>query len=171
MSGMSLVLDASAALTLLRQEPGHDAVREHLAGRIAAGDEILVPGLFWLEVVNVLAVRYRFTPAAIVEAVYELEQLGMATTDVGRPGVLAVVDAVARSGLTAYDAAYLVLAESAGASLLTADADLAVAAGERAILVRGRGGVAEPVTQYAPADPWPMWRGAAAYLAELRSSL
>ncbi|MGH2429110.1 MAG: hypothetical protein ACRDGV_09575 [Candidatus Limnocylindria bacterium] len=33
----------------------------------------------------------------------------------GAPGVLAVIDAVGHSGHTAYDAAYVVLAESAGA--------------------------------------------------------
>ena len=105
---------------------------------------MLVPPIFWLEIVNVLARRYRYPPAAIVEAVFELEQVGLATADVGRPGVLATIDAVARLGLTAYDAAYLVLAESADAQLLTADAHLAAGAADRALLAatgrrRGRG--------------------------------
>jgi predicted nucleic acid-binding protein len=130
-----------------------------------------VPPLFWLEVVNVLAFRHRYRPGAIVEAVYELEQVGIATAEVGRPAVLAVIDAVGRFGLTAYDAAYLVLAESADASLLTADVNLASAAGDRAILVGADGGVAEASAPYAADASWATWKGAAAYLAELRSAM
>ncbi len=168
MSG--LVVDASAALMLLRTEPGGEVVRRHLQDQIVAREPILVPGLFWLEIVNVLAIRYRYPPDAIVEAIYELEQVGITTAEVGRPGVLAVIDAVGRFGLTAYDAAYLVLAESADARLLTADARLAAAAGDRAILV-GERGLAEPPTIYVSGPTWARWKGSVAYLGELRSSL
>lgn len=166
----SLVLDASAALMVLNQEPGDADVRDVLRRQIEGGQAILVPGLFWLEVVNVLPMRLRWVPAAIVEAVYELEQLGVETAEIDRPTALAVVDAVGRFGLTAYDAAYLVLAESADAQLLTADAGLAAAAGPRAIFV-GERRIGEAAAPYAPADAWPAWRGATAYLAELRSSV
>lgn len=169
MSG--LVVDASAALKLLRDEPGRAEVRAHLRDRILSGRPILVPALFWLEIVNVLAMRYRYPPDAIVEAVYQLERVGLATAEVGRPGVLAVIDIVARSGLSAYDAAYLVLAESAGATLLTADARLASAAGDLAILVGTDGGVAETSANYRAERSWAHWKGATAYLAELRSAL
>src|SRR5687768_2351178 len=166
----AIVLDASAALKLVRDEPGREEVREHVRAQVLADEPILVPQLFWLEVVNVLAVRLRYEPEAVVEAIYELEQLGITTAEVGRPVVLAVIDAVGRFGLTAYDAAYLVLAESADATLVTADAALASAAGERAILVGGPQGVAEPPATYASRQTWASWRGAATYLSELRSS-
>ena len=169
MSG--LVVDASAALRVLRREPGHETVRQHLRERIPSADPLLVPPIFWLEIVNVLAHRYRYQPPAVVEAVYELEQVGISTAEVGRPGVLAVIDAVGRFGLTAYDAAYLVLAESVDAQLLTADADLASAAGDRAILVAAEGGVSESTPSYATGPSWADWKGAGAYLAELRSAL
>ncbi len=60
-----------------------------VALRIAAvvGEPLLVPSIFWLETVSVLARRYRYEPPTIVEAVYELEQVGIATAEVGRPGV------------------------------------------------------------------------------------
>ena len=167
----TLVVDASAALMLILGEPAARDVRKHLRTVTVAAGQILVPPLFWLEVINVLATRYRYDPAVIVESVYELEQVGFVTAEVGRPGVLAVIDATARWGLTAYDAAYLVLAESAGASLLTADARLAAAAGGRAILVGTEGGVADPPAGYAAEPSWAAWKGSAAYLAELRSSL
>lgn len=166
-----LVLDASAALTLLRGETGESDVRRHLEEAVRAGEPVVVPGLFWLETVNVLAMRHRWSPAAIVEAVYELEQVGLATAEVGRPAVLAVIDAVGRSGLTAYDAAYLVLAESSDARILTADAALAAAASGRAILVGSAGGVAEERRGYRSEPSWAAWKGAGAYLAELRRAV
>jgi len=70
--------------------------------------------------------------------------------------------------LTAYDAAYLVLAESSDARLLTADATLAAAAGDRALLVTAADGVAEDQPPYRAELPWPAWKGAVAYLSELR---
>lgn len=167
----TLVVDASAALALLRNEPGGDGARRHLGEQALHGEPMLVPAVFWLELVNVLARRYRLLPSAIVEAVYEVEQMGLRTADVGRPGTLASIDAVGRSGLTAYDAAYLVLAESSDARLLTADAALAAAAGDRAILVGPADGVAEERPAYRAEPPWTAWKGAAAYLAELRRAV
>jgi len=167
----AIVVDASAALKLVRDEPGRVEVRQQLRARTLAGEPILVPSVFWLEVVNVLALRYRYPPPAVVEAVYELERIGLATAELGRPGVLAVIDAVSQHGLTAYDAAYLVLVESAEAMLVTADTSLAAAAGDRAILVGDDGGVAEPFARYVPAPSWASWSGAAAYLRELRAAL
>jgi predicted nucleic acid-binding protein len=143
----------------------------HFARGVAEGRPFLVPPIFWLEIVNVLARRYRYPPAAIVEAVYELEQAGLTTAELGRPGTLATIDAVGRSGLTAYDAAYLVLAESSDARLLTADATQAAAAGARALLVTAADGVAEEQPFHRADPPWPAWKGAVAYLSELRAEL
>ena len=86
-----LVLDASAALMILRDEPGSDDVRAALGDAATAGEPVLVPELFWLEVVNVLARRYRYPPEAIVEAIYELEQSGVTTADIGRRPTLHLV--------------------------------------------------------------------------------
>lgn len=165
----SLVLDASAALALLRSEATATEVRRRIHDAVRDNQALLVPPLFWLEVTNVLAMRYRYPPAAIVEAVYELEQLGLRTVSVGRPGVLGVIDAIARTSLTSYDAEYLVLSESIDARLLTADARLAAAAPGRAILVGGGPELAEERAGHVSGAPWPSWHGAVAYLADLRS--
>jgi predicted nucleic acid-binding protein len=167
----ALVLDASAAVALLRLERGASEVREALARQALAGEPTLVPGLFWLELVNVLSRRYRYAPPDLAEVVYELEQAGVVTREVGRPGVLATIDAMGRSGLTACDTAYLVLAECTDARLLTADAALARAAGDRAILVGGAPEGAEESGPYAPDPSWAKWRGAVAYLGELRRAV
>ena len=168
----ALVVDASVALALLRGEPGAAEAGRRLREQVMAGEPILVPALFWLEVVNVLAHRYRWPPDAIVEAVYELQQAGMTTAEIGRPATLGVIDAIGRSGLTAYDAVYLVLAEATDARLLTADTALAAAAGERAVLVGGAdNNIAESAFTYTSDRSWARWRGAAAYLAELRRAV
>ena len=164
----ALVFDAAAALVLLIGGDGRSAVRAALRDRILAGEPILVPASFWLEVIEALGEGRRRPPSAIVEAVYELEQLGLETADAGRPGILAVIDAVAR-GLAATDAAYLVLAESADADLLTASPQLAWVAGPRATLVAGQ--PRRPSRRVRPDRSWVRWKGAAAYLRELRSAL
>jgi predicted nucleic acid-binding protein len=162
-----LVLDASAALTLVAGGPGRTVVRTELRDRVLAGGAILVPTLFWVQLVDGLTARHRLAPRAAVEAVYELEQLGIETAEVGRPGVLAIIDAVGR-GLSAADAAYLVLAESADARLLTGVPLLAAVAGDRAIFAgSGRRAGRRP----RPDGSWARWRGAATYLRELRSAL
>lgn len=164
----ALVVDAGAALVLLLGGEGRSTVRAALRDRILAGEQILVPASFWLELIDALAERGRRPPSATVEAVYELEQLGLETADAGRPGILAVIDAVAR-GLAATDAAYLVLAESADANLLTASPELASVAGPRATLIAGQ--PRQPSPRARPHRSWVRWKGAAAYLRELRSTL
>lgn len=163
----ALVVDASAALKLVRLEDGRDDVRRSIHERRLADAPINVPGVFWLEVVNTLARRHRYAAAEVLEAVYELEQVGLATAEIGRPGTLAVIDLVERLRLSAYDAAYLALAEAGNADLLTADRRLAAAAGDRAIYVGPRE-VAEVAMGYRADPTWPTWPGAVAYLQELR---
>lgn len=158
-----LVLDASAALLLLEAD-GRAEVRSVVRDRITAGDRILVSPTFWIVVIDALSPHLR--PDAIVEAVYEFEHIGIETADIGRPGVLATVDAVGR-GLGAHHAATLVLAESVDAHLLTASPELAAVAGERAILVGRRRRARMPARNRS----WTRWKGAAAYLRELRASV
>ncbi len=162
-----VVLDASAGLKLVRAEPGSDLVSDtviHVA-------RICVPALFWLEVVNVLARRHGWSGAAVIEAVHELESLGIETIEADRAARLAVIDLVERHDLTAYDAAYLALVLSLEADLATGDRRLALAAADRAIVIGGEGGIEEERTTYEPRTPsWPSWAEAGAYLADLRAT-
>ncbi len=164
-----LVVDASAALTFLLGESGHERIDQTLE----AHERILVPWLFWSEVINALARRHRWPGSQVLAAVYDLEQLGLGTEPPSRTTMLAVIDAVEAHGLTAYDAEYLVLAEIADAHLLTADAHLAAAARSRAIFLGTDHRLAEEDVPYvaqsvAPGPDWPRWPGAAAYLDVLR---
>ena len=167
-----MVLDASAAIAHVREETGGARVERIINER----DAVLVPWLFWTEVINVLARRHRWPASEVLSAVYDLEQLGMRTEPDSRPLRLANIDAVEAYGLTAYDATYLVLAEAADADLVTGDARLAAAAGDRAIYIGADHGLAEQRAAYGDERPsqdpdWPRWPGAVAYLDELRREI
>lgn len=124
-----IVLDASAVLEWLLEGPASGAIEARVEpeyGRLHA------PHLVDLEVVQVLrrlvregAVRERRAG----EAVEDLLALRLVRHEHRR--LTARIWAL-RGNLTAYDAAYVALAESIGAPLLTRDARLARSSGHRA---------------------------------------
>jgi predicted nucleic acid-binding protein len=170
----ALVIDASIGITVVRKERGWDRALDTLRRRRMAGSPLLVPSLFWLELVNVLCRRYRLKPAIVIEAIVELQIMGLESVELERPMLPLMLDAVARHSLSAYDAAYLALAESADAELLTSDARLAAAAGRRALQVQRNGLIRErpaDLDWQADNSVWADWPGAANYLRELRAPI
>lgn len=165
-----LVLDASAALALLRAEPAAGRFREALAD--ARVGEILVPDHFWLEVANVLMRRYGHTPAEVAEALQALDELALVTATVDRPLSLLALEAMAAGHLTAYDAAYLALALVTDAGLVTLDAALAAAAGTRDVFAGAKRGhrSTEIPAPYGPEASLASLAGFGAYLARLRQA-
>jgi predicted nucleic acid-binding protein len=162
-------MDASAGLKLVRAEPGSLDVSRLVAERTST--DLFVPELFWLEVVNVLFRRHGYPATALMEAIRGLQELGIRTLGADAASVVSAVDLMERHDLTAYDAAYLALALSLDADLVTADRDLALAAGSRALLI-GPVGLAEERATYRPrAATWPSWPDAGAYLAQLRTEV
>jgi predicted nucleic acid-binding protein len=71
----------------------------------------------FLEVINVAARRWSWAEPALLELATALEELGF---DIAEPGLRPVAAWTAR-GLTAYDAAYVALAEQRGVGLVTDD--------------------------------------------------
>lgn len=167
MAERAIVVDASAAMARLTREPTAPEVSRILRAAAASSTRRLVPPFFWMEVVNVLARRRHYSSAELMQALADLDELGFETVDQGRPELLLVVDLVERHELTAYDATYLALAQTADARLLTADRRLAEAAGRRAILLGGGDVIAEEPAEYA-APSWVTWPSAAAYLEAAR---
>lgn len=166
-----LVLDASAAIAIARGEPGVADIRTILAEHLAADGEIEVPDHFWLELVNVLVRRHGLAPVEVVEAVRDLDDLAIVTFEVDRPLLLLVLRSMITGELSAYDAAYLALAEIVDGRLLTLDSRLAAAAGGRAIpgpWQRPRRSAEAPAT-YRHAAPLSAAPAFGPYLAELRS--
>lgn len=125
------VLDASAAIEAVADDEGGPvgaAVLDRL-GR----DRAVVPAIWGAEVAN--AVRSGWHAGRLSEAAARriVDDLAVAPVDVAPPGELrwSVIEAAEITGLTAYDAAYLVLAVETGLELATCDQQLRAAA-ERA---------------------------------------
>lgn len=124
-----IVVDASAILELLLQGPAWRAV----VTRIASEDEDLhAPHLLDLEVAQVLR---RHAQAGVIDEERGRQALAdLADLDVNRHPHDLFLPRIweLRARVTAYDAAYLALAEALAAPLVTLDRRLARAGGHRA---------------------------------------
>jgi predicted nucleic acid-binding protein len=165
---VSMVIDASIAIALVAPESTREALREVVEEHRADGGHVIVPDLFWLEVTNVLT-RPAVDSERMVNALRALDEIGVESIGLDRPLLLLTIDLAVRHRLTAYDAAYLALAQVEDASLLTLDAALVAAAGDRAIRIPGIAPhrLAERASAYEgePID----WSRFGRYLASLRA--
>ena len=162
-----LVLDASAALAFLRGEPRKAEVSDLLARHLSAGGIVIVPELFWLEIINVQVRRHALPLDRVLAALRNLDELGLQTVSGDRGLTVLGLDVMLSHGLSAYDAAYLALAIAEDADLLTVDRRLALAAGERSLLSFPRE-IHETREPYQPSSPMDVWAAHGAYLSELR---
>jgi len=164
-----LVVDASVAIAICIEEPAFERAVAILREREAGGARILAPAFLWLEILNVLIRRYHQPPELVLQSIVDLEALGLTSIELDRPQVLLTLDTLGRHRISAYDAAYLALAESVNGDLLTLDQRLAAAAGRRALPISDGHAIGE--TQEAYEDSWAAWPGAAAYLKKLRAQV
>lgn len=164
-----VVIDASVALSIVRNEPSAPGISRALDDWSALGRQLLVPSHFWLDVVNPLARRHHWDGMEMLQGLRELDELDLTTVDSDRTQMLLTLDLVERFRLTSFDAAYLALAQIYAADLATLDLELARAAGVRAIPLDDRRRLSEPPTPYEHDVTWPDYKGASAYLAKLRA--
>lgn len=168
-----VVVDASVAIARLRTEERSDAVLRALRAWAAAGTDLYVPSLLWVEVLNALVRRHGWGAAAVAEGMLELDGVGMATVEVDRPLLLLAAGEMESRGLSGYDAVYLALALALDARLATLDDRLADAAGDRSLrLGRGRRSISEPHAPHARPEALAAWAHSAvigAHIAELRA--
>lgn len=126
-----VVLDASVVLKWFHSEgEKHLEAARRLRGRFEAGElRVLAPPLLWLEVLNVAARRWLLAREQLEQLAAALPELGFELFD---PDLTEVARWAAR-GLTAYDAAYVAIAEQAGVDLITDDAEIVRSAPELAV--------------------------------------
>jgi predicted nucleic acid-binding protein len=123
---IDLVVDANVVLKWLRPDelpPAPEAellFTAHKAGRI----RVTVPTMLPLEVLNVTARKWRVAPEVISQTARWFDLVGLKVTS---PDLRAVARWVV-AGLSAYDAAYVAVAEAVGAELITADRQIVAAA-------------------------------------------
>jgi predicted nucleic acid-binding protein len=125
---MSVVVDASVAATWFFEDEASTGTDILL--RQVLDEGAWVPPLWAYEVANILIVaerRGRLSQSQVARALTLLDQLPIHVTadQAGRSSLLAMAR---QANLTAYDAAYLILAEGLGLPLATLDKDLARAA-------------------------------------------
>lgn len=164
-----VIVDSSIAIALVRNEPIAPAIRAATRRWTDLGRAMVVPSIFWFEVVNVLARRHRYRGLDLLHAVHEVDALELITVDPDRALLLVTIDHAERFGLSSYDASYLALADLHGGALATLDRALATAAGPRAISFDGRHRLSDPPAVYEHEVTWPNYKGASAYLAKLRA--
>ena len=116
------VLDASVVLKWFHRDGEmHAEAAGALRGDFEAGElRVIAPPLLWLEIINVAARRWRWDSS-------QLEALAASLSDLGFELVEPEPEAIARwagRGLTAYDAAYVAVAEETGAPVITDDAQI-----------------------------------------------
>jgi predicted nucleic acid-binding protein len=110
---------------------------------------VFAPSLLGLEIVNVAGRRWRWGEPALVELAAALDELGFELRD---PELSRVARWTAH-GLTAYDAAYVALADAEAIQLVTDDDLLVTAAPKIATALAGHRGAA--LTRHAePAKYW-----------------
>jgi predicted nucleic acid-binding protein len=173
MTHQRIVLDAAVAIALVHDEPDSDAIRATVAAWLADDVEFVVPDLFWLEVINPLARRHHYEGKRLLEVMAELDALSITTIEIVRPHHVLVMSLIDRFGLTAYDAAYIALAQTIDARVATTDREMLGAAGVLGLDPTTKPGhrLAEELPAYGPAEgpvTWPSWPGAGSYLATLR---
>jgi predicted nucleic acid-binding protein len=164
-----VIVDSSIGIALVRKEPKAPVIRAATRRWAEGGRTLLVPPIFWFEVVNVLARRHRHGGMDILRAVHELDELDLITADTDRGHLLLTIEHVERFGLSSYDASYLALADIQVGDLATLDHALAAAAGPRAISFDEHHRLSETPAVYERDVTWPNYRGASAYLAKLRA--
>jgi predicted nucleic acid-binding protein len=125
-----VVLDASVVLKWFHSErEAHAEAARDLRKEFEAGElRILAPPLLWLEIINVAARRWQWDAS-------HLEALATSLSELGFELVEPEPEAIARwagRGLTAYDAAYVAVAEETGVSVITDDGQICNIAAELA---------------------------------------
>jgi predicted nucleic acid-binding protein len=130
-----VVLDASVVLKWFAAEQRGTSEARQLRDDYQSGRlSIVVPSLLFLELLNVAGRRWRWEEEAVVELAEALDDLAF---EVSEPELPSVASWVSR-GLTAYDAAYVALAERRELALVTDDdAIIELAPGVSRALVGG----------------------------------
>jgi predicted nucleic acid-binding protein len=117
------VVDASALVALIFGEPSAEAVANR-----TSGCNLVAPALLAFEIANTCVSKIRRQPARRTDflAAYEIrKQIRFEIMEVDHAAVLVLAQ---RTGLTGYDASYLLLSRTLGVELVTLDRQLAEAA-------------------------------------------
>jgi predicted nucleic acid-binding protein len=135
---MELVLDCSLALAWIVPEEGSKAA-ERLLSRIDKESKLWIPVLWWYELSNALTIaqrRGRLNDSDALRLIELYRRLPLFTdTLLGADAVFRFRSLAQLSNISAYDAAYLELAQRRGLALATLDGSLKKAASKAGVRV------------------------------------
>lgn len=135
---MELVLDCSLALAWTVPDEGSKAA-ERLLSRIDPESKLWIPALWWYELSNALTIaqrRGRLNDSDALRLIELYRRLPLFTdTLLGADAVFRFRSLAQRYSLSAYDAAYLELAQRRGIALATLDEALKKAARKTGVQV------------------------------------
>lgn len=115
------VVDASIVIKWFVKEENRDRALMLREAHLSAGMLLGAPDLVVYEVCNALRYSPEFTEADVVAAVESLFELHLGLRPPKRETMAGAAEAAFKYGVTAYDAAYLSLAEIEDSRLVTAD--------------------------------------------------
>jgi predicted nucleic acid-binding protein len=125
---VSIVLDANVLVVLVSGDPRRDVAQAHIRQWIIAGQDIHAPALLPYEVANSLtrlAAARLFPSDRVGEAWQTVSSLSITYHPLEVSGDRVVETALKLRRQSAYDAAYLILAQELGAELWTFDGPIA----------------------------------------------
>jgi predicted nucleic acid-binding protein len=135
---MELVLDCSVVLAWVIPDESSKTA-ERLLSRLDKDSRLWIPALWWYELSNALTIaqrRGRLNDSDTLRLIELYRQLPLFTdTLLGADAVFRFRVLAQRYNLSAYDAAYLELAQRRGVGLATLDEDLAKAARKAGVRV------------------------------------
>ena len=82
-----IVVDSSVAIALVRDEAVASSIRQMIRFWAEINQPLVVPSLFWYELINPLARQYRYTSQQVLQAVDEVEELTLITVEPGSTAV------------------------------------------------------------------------------------
>jgi predicted nucleic acid-binding protein len=123
---MRYVLDASIAITWALRDEDHPLA--DLAFHYIQADSVVVPGIWWYEVWNILVINERRNRISQADSAKFLRNLTQFSIGLDLPKGVQVMDLCRKHKLSAYDAAYLAAAKSNRLPLATLDKALKSAA-------------------------------------------
>lgn len=135
---MSVVIDANLLVALALNDPRASAVDRHLREWASAGDTLHAPELLRYEAANALTravVAGHLASDRVATAWERITRVGVQLHTLA-DGAAAVATALSLDRSNAYDAAYVVLAQTLDAELWTLDGPLARNAGGLGLPVR-----------------------------------
>lgn len=117
-----IIVDTSVAIKWLRSdEEGHEEAMQIYKNHIENKEEILVPGLFYIEAANALATNNILSDNDISEGIEFLYESHFFEQEVSHKMITEAALLAKKYKTSVYDMLYAVIARSKNATLITAD--------------------------------------------------